>query len=89
MADKPTVIVDPHFRRMDEIFSPADKERLYDRFNVVWGKDEPMPLDQFREALPQAVAVVSADWRYGDLLNEATNLRGILTVSGGLPRQLN
>lgn len=89
MADKPTVIVDPHFRRMDEIFSPADKERLYDRFNVVWGKDEPMPLDQFRAALPQAVAVVSADWRYGDLLNEATNLRGILTVSGGFPRQLN
>ena len=31
------VIVDPHFRRMDEIFSPADKQRLHDLVDVVWG----------------------------------------------------
>lgn len=41
MSDKSIVIVDPHFRRMDEIFSPEDRARLYDTVEVVWGKDEP------------------------------------------------
>lgn len=40
------VIVDPHFRRMDEIFSPADKQRLHDLVDVVWGHDEPMTQDR-------------------------------------------
>src|SRR5260221_14622941 len=88
MADKPMIIVDPNFRKMSEIFSPVDLERLHHKFEVVWGKDEQMPLDAFREALPRASAVVCADWRYGDLLDEASNLRGILTVSGGFPRML-
>ena len=43
MADKPSVIVDPHFRKMAEIFSPADLRRLNELVTVVWGKDEPMP----------------------------------------------
>lgn len=30
MSGKPIVIVDPHFRRMDEIFSIEDRARLYD-----------------------------------------------------------
>jgi hypothetical protein len=74
MPDKTKVIVDPHFRRMSEIFSPAD---------LVWGKDEPMPIDTFAAALPEAVAVVCSDWRYGnERLRDARNLRAILDVSG-------
>src|SRR4051794_16811770 len=90
MSDKPVVIVDPNFRKMGEIFSPTDLTLLHQKFEVIWGKDEQMPLKAFREALPQASAVVCADWRYGnELLADASNLRGILTVSGGFPRSLD
>lgn len=86
---RPRVIVDPSFRSMAEIFSPEDEARLSAAVEVVWGRDEPMPLDAFREAISDAVAVVSAGWRYGDVLEDARALRAILTVSGGWPRELD
>jgi phosphoglycerate dehydrogenase-like enzyme len=86
---KPTVLVDPHFRRMDEIFSAADLARLHQLVEVVWGQDEPMPLDEARQALAKAVAVVCANWRYGDALYHAPHLRAILTVSGGFPLEFD
>src|SRR5688572_4484040 len=86
MPDKVKVIVDPNFRRMSEIFSPDDQIRLRETVDVVWGRDEPMPIDDFAAALPEAVAVVCADWRYGnERLRDARNLRAILDVSGAFP----
>jgi phosphoglycerate dehydrogenase-like enzyme len=89
LPERPNVIVDPHFRGMSEIFSADDASRLADLVEVVWGCDEPMPLEDFRVALPDALAVVSAGWRYGDLLDDARELRAILTVSGGWPPELD
>ena len=86
---KSQVIVDPSFRRMDEIFSADDQRRLRDLVDVVWGKDERMPQAEFLRALPEAVAVVCADWRYGDVLDQASKLRAIMSVSGGFPLQLD
>lgn len=86
---KSKVIVDPHFRRMDEIFSPADKQRLEDLVDVVWGHDEPMPQADFLRALPTAETVICSGWRYGDVLANAPNLRAIMDVSGGFPRTLD
>lgn len=86
---KPIVIVDPHFREMGEIFSSFDLARLHDLVEVVWGKDEPMPIDQVEQALPEAQALVCANWRYGDLLYQAPNLRAILTVSGSFPLEFD
>lgn len=86
---KPTVVVDPHFRRMDEIFSPADRARLHGLVEVVWGRDEPMPDDAFRAALPEAVAVICGDWRYGEVLDHAPRLRAIIEVAGAFPRALD
>jgi phosphoglycerate dehydrogenase-like enzyme len=74
---------------MGEIFSPEDRRRLDEVGDVVWGRDEPMPLDDFRAALPAALAVVSSGWRYGSVLHEADELRAILTVSGGWPPELD
>lgn len=85
MAAKINVLVDPHFRRMEEIFSNADRARLDEVAEVVWGKDEPMPLADATNALVEAEAVVCANWRYGDALYDAPKLRAILTVSGGFP----
>lgn len=89
MTQRPKVIVDPHFRAMDDVFAPADLQRLGEAVDVVWGRDEPMPDDAFRAALPDAFAVVSAGWRYGQVLDVAENLRAILTVSGGWPPELD
>ena len=82
-AQKPLVIVDPHFRKMAEVFAPADLERLRAVARVAWAKDEPMPLEEFAAALPEAEAIICSAWRYGnDLLEAAPKLRAILSVSG-------
>lgn len=86
---KPAVIVDPHFRSMNEVFSPDDEARLNMLCDVIWGQDEPMPQDIFVEALPNAEAIICADWRYGDVLERAPNLRAIFVVSGGFPLDLD
>jgi phosphoglycerate dehydrogenase-like enzyme len=82
------VIVDPFFRSMDDIFSADEARRLTDLVEVVWGRDDPMPLEEFEAALPDAFAVVSGGWRYG-ALDDASNLRAILIVSGGWPPELD
>ena len=89
MTPKPKVIIDPHFRTMDEIFSPDDLQRLHDLVEVVWGRDEPMPHDAFLAELPTAEVVVSSMWGYGDVLEQAQKLRAIMTVSGAFPLDLN
>ena len=89
MAEKPLVVVDPNFRRMREIFSPGGLARLHDTVQVVWGQDDTMPLDEFIKSLPEAIAVVTAGWRYGDILHHASKLRAIMDVAGAFPRTLN
>ena len=68
---------------------PRTRQRLTELVDVVWGRDDPMPLAEFEAALPDAFAVVSAGWRYGDVLADAPGLRAILTVSGGWPPELD
>jgi phosphoglycerate dehydrogenase-like enzyme len=90
MTDKPTVIVDPHFRSMGEIFTAGDLARLHEHAQVIWGHDEPMPQALFDAHIEEAQAVVCADWRYGlESLERAAQLRAVLTVSGGFPRKLD
>lgn len=86
MTDKPAVLVDPHFRKMDEIFSPADRERLDRTVEVVWARDEAMPLDDARTALARARAVICSGWRYGPV---PPSVRAILDVSGAFPGGLD
>ena len=74
---------------MDDIFSADEAKRLTDLVDVVWGRDDPMPLEEFNASLREAFAVVSAGWRYGDVLDDAPSLRAILTVSGGWPPELD
>ncbi len=89
MSSKPPVLVDPYFRRMDEIFSPTDLRRLPEIVDVVWGYSESMPRDDAVEALTGAVAVICSIWRYGDILPLAQDLRAILSVSGAFPSDLD
>ncbi|QGN34948.1 NAD(P)-dependent oxidoreductase [Microlunatus sp. Gsoil 973] len=86
MTDKPSVLVDPHFRRMDEIFSPDDRERLDRTVEVIWGRDEPMPVHEATDALSSARAVICSGWRYGPV---PSGLRAIIDVSGAFPSGLD
>lgn len=85
MTSKPTVVVAPDFRRMDEIFDPATKARLEDLVDVRWGRNGAMPADQFEQAMQTAVAVVFGTWHYGpDAIRRAgPNLRHVFEVAGG------
>ncbi len=89
MPDKAKVLLDPHFRKMTEIFSAADLERLHATAEVVWGRDDPMPPEEAREALTGATAVVCSEWRYGPLPHDAPDLRAVISVSGAFPSKLD
>ena len=78
------VILDPAFRRMAEIFDPADLKRLHACCEVVWGQDEAMPDALIAEHREAAFAVVTTRWRYGEL-NELPKLRAIMEVGGRHP----
>ncbi len=83
---KPAVILDPHWRRMSELFSPADHARLDARFEVVWGKDEKIPRKVLTEALHRATALVAATPLVNRaVLGNAPELRTVVEVSGGFP----
>ena len=86
---KNKVIVNPSFRRMDEIFSPEDQRRMHDLVDVIWGKDERMPPDDFLRALPTADVLVTSGWHYGDVLDQAERLKAIMDVSGSFPLNLD
>lgn len=86
---KPKVILDPHFRTINETFSAYDLNRLYEMADIVWGRDEPMPLDDFLTALPETEVIICADWRYGNVLSQAEKLRAIFVISGAFPLDLD
>lgn len=86
---KSKVILDPNFRQMDEIFSQADQQRLFELVDVIWGRDEPMPQADLLAAMPTADFVICSDWRYGDALRQARRLQAIITVSGAFPLRLD
>ena len=86
---KTKVIVNPSFRKMDEIFSPEDQRRMHDLVDVVWGKDDRMPPEDFLRALPSADVVVTSGWHYGDALGKAERLKAIMDVSGSFPLGLD
>ncbi len=79
-----TVLLDPHFRTLDEIFDPADLQRLHEMADVVWGRDEPMPADAFEGVKGEVFAIVTGRWRHGSV-TEMPHLRAVLEVGGRHP----
>lgn len=83
---KPKVIVAPDFRQMAEIFDPVTLSRLDRMVDVVWGRDGPMPQEEFLSAIEEATAVVFGTWHYGhSAIDDAgDSLRYVYEVAGGL-----
>lgn len=79
------LLVDPHWRRMDELFSDLSLSRL-GVHDVIWGQDTQMPADAFEAALPDAEVLVAATPKVtGATLERAKKLRMVIEVSGSFP----
>ncbi|MEO1056713.1 MAG: NAD(P)-dependent oxidoreductase [Actinomycetota bacterium] len=84
------VIVDPTFRRMDEIFSIDARARLDELVEVIWGSDEVMPAEEFLAAAHDADVIVFGGWRHGRAgLDAAANAQALLEVAGGHEHDLD
>jgi phosphoglycerate dehydrogenase-like enzyme len=81
---KVNVLLDPHPRTVSQILGPAELGRLHGLVNVVWGRDEPMPLDEFAKVKDSLYAIAALGWRYGPV-DELPGLHAILEVGGALP----
>ena len=84
MEKKKKVILDPHHRRIDEIFDPNDLIRLREMAEVVWGHDEAIPREELERVKEDVFAIITGRWRHGSL-DELTNLRAIMEVGGRHP----
>jgi phosphoglycerate dehydrogenase-like enzyme len=81
---KPKIILDPSFRRMENIFSAEDLNRLHTSADVIWGKDEPMPEAEIEKVRDDIVAIICGSWRHGEV-SRFPKLRAIMEVGGGFP----
>ena len=83
---KPIAVLDPQWRRLDELFTDDDLRRLGELVDLVWARNEPMPqsvLDQnlrhmrfYLSALPILDAAQ---------IGAATNLEAVIELYGAFP----
>jgi phosphoglycerate dehydrogenase-like enzyme len=71
---------------MSEIFAEVDRKRLDATVDVLWGRDDPMPIEQARQAMADAQTVVCSGWRYGAV---PPNVRTVIDVSGAFPADID
>ncbi len=82
---KPKVVLDPHPLKIDWIFNPDELQHLNDLTEIMWGRDEPMPVAEFAQVQQELTAVITCGWRFGPV-DDMPRLRAILEVGGSLPR---
>jgi phosphoglycerate dehydrogenase-like enzyme len=84
MSERRKVVLDAYFRKIDEIFDPQDLERLHSMADVIWGRDEPMPSEEFAKIKGEAFAIITGSWRHGGV-DDAPKLHAIIEVGGRHP----
>ena len=57
---KPVALLDPQWRRLDELFTQSDLDELRRICDVVWAKQEAMPESLRKEALSNATFYLSS-----------------------------
>jgi phosphoglycerate dehydrogenase-like enzyme len=83
-AEQKVIMLDPHPRKLADIFSPEDLDRLRQMAHLVWAKDEPMPPAEMEPYRDQIFAIVTGRGREIPV-NDLPALRAILEVSGRHP----
>lgn len=81
---KEVVILDPHFRGLNQIFTPAMLGKMQSYAQIVWAKDEPMPERELAKYRPEAAAILSGYWRHGRPA-DYPKLKAFIELGGGLP----
>ena len=81
---KPKIVLDPHSRKMDWLFTKETYARLESMAEVIWGKDDPMPVEEFAKVARDVDIVVSTRWRFGSV-KEMPRLKAIFEVGGSMP----
>ncbi len=90
MSTRPTVLLAPHFRTLEEIFDPRDLERLASFSEVVWARDEPLPEAELDALLPEAWAYIGTSQPLDAArLATAPKLRAVIEVAGGFPPSID
>jgi phosphoglycerate dehydrogenase-like enzyme len=82
--EKKTVVLDPHPRKLSEIFTDEDLARLQQMAHVIWAKDEPMPPEELAKVKADVFAIIIGRWR-SIPIRELPALSAILEVSGRHP----
>ncbi len=83
---RPTVLLDPHWRRMDELFSKDVLAALRDRCEIIWAKDDPMPHGVFAVALAKSdILITTKPVITPEILDSAPNLKMVIEVEGAFP----
>ncbi len=78
------VLLDPHFRRLDNIFYADDLRHLSALCDLLWARDEPMPDAAIDDVCDEVVAIICGRWRYGNVAR-FPRLRAIIEVGGSHP----
>lgn len=80
-----SIILDPHWRSIDELFSANARKEL-GRYNIIWGRDDPIPQTVLQDALPKADILIAATPVISqETLANAPNLKAVIEVSGAFP----
>lgn len=87
---KPLLILDQHFRKLEELFSPLAFEALCSLCEVEGGRNWPMPRSRIESLLPEAMFYVAArpELTAADLA-AAPKLRATIEVSGAFREGLD
>ena len=89
-VSKPLLILDQHFRTVDELFHPADFARLQSTFHVEGGADHPMDTDKIADLLPDAeILIASRPALSANDVANAPNLKAVIEVSGAFHGELD
>ncbi len=80
---KPVLIMDQHWRKVEELFSPSAYEHLSNLATIIGGVNWPMRRNDFLSYLPQASFVVAATPHLSQQeMVSAPNLKAVIEVSG-------
>lgn len=80
---KSPLIMDQHFRQIEELFRPSAYNALKDLCSITGGVNWAMPRDKFLNALPEAEFVVAAKPALTrEDIATAPNLKAVIEVSG-------
>jgi phosphoglycerate dehydrogenase-like enzyme len=80
VKDSPLILLDPHPRRIDQIFDAPTKGRLEGLGRVLWHDGAPAPAGHIDRNLPGTVAIIGQTPLPRERLDQAPNLRAVFNV---------